>query len=32
MGELQGMAKETFKLAVGRIIGYRRLSNLTDSN
>ena len=32
MNELRGLTKETFKLAVGRVIGYRRLSNLTDSN
>ena len=32
LNELRGLTKETFKLAVGRIIGYRRLSNLTDSN
>jgi uncharacterized SAM-binding protein YcdF (DUF218 family) len=31
-GEFQGLAKESVKLGIGRIIGYRRLSNLTDSN
>ncbi len=30
LGELKGMGDETVKMALGRVIGFRRLSNLTD--